>query len=307
MTGSPEPQQSNKLKFPRLVFYNGLLLETKEHNKIQLKMKTFRLVGMALFAVLMCVNFASCSSSDDDPTEEKEGGVVVSGKKLAKIVGTSENSSETITFSYDNKGRLIKSVVTEEHDIYRDNRTHSFIWGDDAIKETVNSSYSYNGQSPNNSSYSNTYTLKNGLVQSDESHTYSYNNSKKLVQVKTDYYTTTAIWDGDKLVSISEDDGSESEATLTYGKSCKKGYFPFAANMIDDCALYIAHPEIAGGRTTQLPTGITWTYRGYGGTEIETSTLEYEFDKEGYITKITGKETDSDGATSTYTYTLTWE
>ena len=35
-------------------------------------MKTFRFIGMALFAILMCVNFASCSSSDDDPTEEKE-------------------------------------------------------------------------------------------------------------------------------------------------------------------------------------------------------------------------------------------
>ena len=32
-------------------------------------MKTFRLIGMALLAVVMCVNFASCSS-DDDSTEE---------------------------------------------------------------------------------------------------------------------------------------------------------------------------------------------------------------------------------------------
>jgi hypothetical protein len=32
-------------------------------------MKTFRLIGMAVMAVLMCVNFAACSS-DDDPTEE---------------------------------------------------------------------------------------------------------------------------------------------------------------------------------------------------------------------------------------------
>ena len=30
------------------------------------------MIGIALFAVLMCVNFASCSSSDDDPTEEPE-------------------------------------------------------------------------------------------------------------------------------------------------------------------------------------------------------------------------------------------
>ena len=35
-------------------------------------MKTFRFIGMALFAVLMCVNFTSCSGGDDDPTEEPE-------------------------------------------------------------------------------------------------------------------------------------------------------------------------------------------------------------------------------------------
>ena len=33
-------------------------------------MKTFRFIGIALFAVLMCVNLASCSSSDDDPRDD---------------------------------------------------------------------------------------------------------------------------------------------------------------------------------------------------------------------------------------------
>lgn len=33
-------------------------------------MKTFRMIGIALFAILMCVNFAACNGSDDDPTEE---------------------------------------------------------------------------------------------------------------------------------------------------------------------------------------------------------------------------------------------
>lgn len=48
-------------------------------------MKTFKFIGMALFAVLMCVNIASCGSSDDDPiVETEEGGVVVSGKKMRK-------------------------------------------------------------------------------------------------------------------------------------------------------------------------------------------------------------------------------
>ena len=42
-------------------------------------MKTLRFIGMALFAVLMCVNFASCSS-DDDLNEENDN------KKTKKLL-----------------------------------------------------------------------------------------------------------------------------------------------------------------------------------------------------------------------------
>ena len=97
-------------------------------------MKTFRFIGMALFAILVCVNFAACSSGDDDPTEEpEEGGVVVSGKKNKKIVGTSEESpySETYTFSYDSKGRLIEATEIEEEGYGKDTETYTFTWGDE--------------------------------------------------------------------------------------------------------------------------------------------------------------------------------
>ena len=33
VTGSPEPQLNNELKFPRLVFYNGFYLETEKQIK----------------------------------------------------------------------------------------------------------------------------------------------------------------------------------------------------------------------------------------------------------------------------------
>ena len=264
-------------------------------------MKTFRMIGMALFAVLMCVNFASCSSSDDDPTEEpEEGGVVVSGKKIAKIVGTSEESpySETYTFSYDDKGRLIEAAEIEEEEGYdKDTETYTFTWGDDAIKVIEKGS-----------GYTDSYTLtlRNGLIQNNENgDVFTYNSSNRLIKCTSNYKdeTFSAIWDGDKLVSISE---YNDEATLTYGTSCKKGYFPFFATMLTndgDAALFMAHPEIAGMRSNQLPTSVTWTEQGYGGTGSSTSNLTYEFDKEGYISKLKSK--DSDG--STWTYILTWE
>lgn len=271
-------------------------------------MKTFRFIGMALFAVLMCVNFASCSSSDDDPTEEpEEGGVVVSGKKLTKIVGTSGNGdSENYTFKYDDKGRLIEAISSYEEDGDKYTETYQFTWGDNAIKviSTFNDS---------NSNYTGTdtytITLKNGLAQDNEDgNTFTYSNSNRIIKcTSNDKYGEgeySAIWDGDKLVSISEEDEND-DATLTYGTSCKKGYFPFIASLLavdGDAMLFMAHPEIAGMRTNQLPTKITWT-DNYGS---ETSTFAYEFDKEGYISKVVGKETFN-GSTETYTYTLTWQ
>ena len=33
-------------------------------------MKTFRLIGMVLFAIMMCVNFPACSSDDDEENFE---------------------------------------------------------------------------------------------------------------------------------------------------------------------------------------------------------------------------------------------
>lgn len=60
-------------------------------------MKTFRLIGMALLAVVMCVNFASCS---DDEDENNDGGTVVSGKLLRSM---SEDDNNNYLFSYNEK------------------------------------------------------------------------------------------------------------------------------------------------------------------------------------------------------------
>lgn len=256
-------------------------------------MKTFRFIGMALFAVLMCVNFASCSSSDDDPTEEPEEGGGVSDKKLTKIVGKQESSTSFMTyaFSYDSESRLIKATESYESDNKKEVETFQFIWGDDIIKVIENE----------NTSNSYTFTLKNGLIKSsDNGQTFTYNNSNKFIRGESEHDTTTAIWDGDKLVSISEYN-DEWDVTFTYEKSCKKGYFPFIPTRIGfSCEiLFMAHPEIAGMQTTQLPATLKEISRH--GSEM--CTITYEFDNEGYISKITIKEEN----VTQSTYTLTWQ
>ena len=75
--GSPEPQRNNKLKFPRLVFFIMAFIWKLKSKQNFLVMKTLRFFGMALFAVLMCVNFASCSSEENE-VPQKNKKVIVS-------------------------------------------------------------------------------------------------------------------------------------------------------------------------------------------------------------------------------------
>ena len=73
-----------------------------------MNMKTFRMIGMALVAILMCVNVASCSSDDD----EKE-------PDAFSLVGTwvmeeGDMDGWTVVFRADGTGK--ESWVDDGHD-----------------------------------------------------------------------------------------------------------------------------------------------------------------------------------------------
>ena len=250
-------------------------------------MKTFRFIGMALFAVLMCVNLASCSSSDDDPTEE--GGVVVSGKKIAKIVRViNDEYVQIFSYSYDKKGRLAQKIITNGVDDPTPT-IKEFIWGDDVVKVISGTS-------------TDTYIIENGRVRYCDDGFYSYNKSNRFIyfEEKSEYPDIiSAIWEDDKMVLFSDQD--RDNVKLTYEKSCAKGYFPIILVMPDfDLDLMITHPDLFGMRTVQLPAKRIETNRN----NIETYSYTYEFDKEGYISKMTIKGNEDN---SLWTYDLTWK
>ena len=267
-------------------------------------MKTFRMIGMALIAVMMCANFASCSKEDDTTSQGNDGiggeEVVAKEKKLAKIVGVSGSDAETYEFSYDDKGRVVKASEIDKYDDSYYKYEYQFVWGDDAIIANIKGS----SNSDSDYSYSSTLTLEDGLVQScnddyDGDETYSYNKSGRISSRKF-IVTQSYLWDSDKLVSVIYKE--PEKRVFTYGTSCQKGYIPLFLFRIEIGyeILYLANPEPIGARTTQLPT--SGTYINSSGEEGKTTTFAYEFDKEGYITKVTAKQ---DGETTTYT--LTWK
>lgn len=97
-------------------------------------------------------------------------------------------------------------------------------------------------------------------------------------------------------MSISSE---ESDNTFMYdGKTCK-GFLPPCTAMFhmdtDGEFLFTAHPEIAGMLTNQLPSA-----RICDG---EKTTFTYEFDKDGYVSKIIEEGEDNE----VKTIHLTWQ
>ena len=240
-------------------------------------MKSLKFIGMAMVAILACANFAACNKDDSNKS--------VGEKKLVKIA---YDDGLAFTFSYDNPGRAIEAREGEEdwHDW-----VHSFTWEGNTLKVT------------DNGRTRSIYTVDNGLVQKeytpdgDSYHYYSYNSAGRLVRI-SGHYNSEFTWSGDKLISTVG--VGDFDTTYTYGNvTCNKGYYPlFSEEMIN-----MAHPEIFGMKTTQLPVGSTNIFRGSNSENNFSETYAYEFDAEGYISKII--TTKKDG--TIYSCTLTWQ
>lgn len=289
-------------------------------------MRTLRLLGMALITILVSANFIACSSDDDEDSPIKnDDGIITNQKKLMELKITDDDSETVIwEFSYDGKGRLAAVIQTEKYGSNTDRDVTNFTWSDKTI-------VAEKGRS------TQTYTLNDDLVRTirdtdneDWSNvSFTYNSSNQLIAAKDvdshNYtYITTYTWENERIIKVTYDDNSTTDITYS-GKTCK-GYFPLYT-FDDDDAIFYAHPELAGMRTTQLPDQMYGKDKEYEETEKYTYTL----DKDGYVESCTVVDTDiytnpsqdlnGDGVitddeknasntttyTSTTTYTFKWE
>lgn len=266
-------------------------------------MKTFRILGMALFAILLCVNLVACGGSDE-PEVDDESGVVTNEKKLVEMsIVWSGDESVTNTFTYDNNNRLISAKHTEFYNGKSHTNTKKYTWGSGII---IGNNISYN--------------LIDNLIKSTDSEnsgdlcnaTFTYNSSKQLITCKDvqDYgtYITTLFWEGNKIIKSTFDNESSIYTTaISYTNKTCKGYNPIVIYFIDDLKhLLFAHPELVGMRTNQLPSK---AYAKWGDEE-ETTEFSYTFTNDGYIESCTVKETevyDGEIYTETTIYTFKWQ
>lgn len=268
-------------------------------------MKTFRLIGMALLAVVMCVNFTSCSD-DDDPIKNDDG-IITNQKKLMEIKETSDDGYISIyTFSYDNQSRL--TSIVDNEDGHSDNNIINFTWGNNTIIATKRGDAR------------RTYTLSDNLVRKQQnnegaSKAFTYNSSNQLIKVDEtderhsgDDCSYTYTWDNGKMTKhIYKENNSEKSYVYEYtynGKTCK-GWFPNMEDegwdALDDDYIFFAHPELVGMRTNQLPEQIFNKYTDkseyydeyyketckYEYTDEETTKFDYTLNKDGYLESCT--------------------
>ena len=267
-------------------------------------MKTFRLIGMALLAVVMGFNFIACS--DDDEPAKNDDGVITNQKQLVKLRMTDEDGESVITeYSYDSNGKLVSAMHTEQYDGRTHTSTYTITWGANKVIESTDED-------------AITYTLENGLIthtsDSDggdlDNAEFTYNSNKQLTKLQDneeDYLSYT--WQGKKLTKMAWSFSDEDIHELSYsGKTCK-GYLPIMVWSVDDLRpLSEAHPELVGMRCDQLPDQISNKNDSYEDIVRYT----YTFDKDGYIETCTEESTYkrldiNETTTSTTVYTFTWE
>ena len=258
-------------------------------------MKTLRLFGMAIVAVMLAMPATSCDDDDDDDNtqiETTEDGIVTGQKKLVKIVEYREEREgsyvyidvDTAILRYDSKGRLIR---WEEDDYY--SKGSGFVYSHAYLQTytwTENSIAYHYIEDDCTGDY--TLVISDNLVmeKADGSYpvTYQYDSDKRIAleSEKDDSYTDEYYysWDGDKLVRCYRLGAYDNE--FHYGGKTCKGYNPWLAGWASSLA--VAHPELFGCRTNQLPD---YLIRRYEDGEEERRELSYTFYGDGYLESVT--------------------
>ncbi len=285
---------------------------------------------------MMCV---ACNK--DDASVKDENGSVQNQKKLVKMVCErkdfdGELYKDIFEFTYDSNGRLMSTLVDGWEGSIKYSSVNTYVWRDNAI--VVSEDFlqeNANGGSKNNYF---TYTLSaDGLVISKEwegwdtggaesKYMFTYNSSHRLRTCSR--WNTSVNWEDDRLTKYEIIDEGTSNYSYKYGGKACKGYSVSIAISIYYLfgeELFLAHPELIGCRSNQLPDEEHYTRESEysdGYSSWSDSLYSYTFDEDGYVTKMvttwtsgsnhvspsgTTHDSDEDTETDTYTYTFTWE
>lgn len=281
-------------------------------------MKTFRMIGIAMLAVIMCVNFTACSEDDDNsPTNHPTNANKLGSVMIYDIENNKKELNDIIKFEYDKNGNVVK--VYEQYGNNSDEiDITEYIW--DSNKSIT--SYWENDEYIK-------YTLTNNQITDILSHEYVWYVWMEERELDEDFYRCTYDKDGNLIeilfkdneeddyelvneqtwnngqLSMAKDYDYERVITLHYDNQTCKNFFPLLADYIannefSDDYIFMAQPELLGVRTSKLPSKII------DGSCI--ISFDYELNAYGNVTSCTvNKFYSNDNLSYDYLYEFVWE
>lgn len=266
-------------------------------------MKKKVMIGMASLAVLMCINFVSCSEDDDVPQYQ----LITNGKKITKIeISDNFSGSSSYNFKYDNTGKVIE--ITHNYPSYT--QKIDYIWSNNTI---------------------NGYSLSGGLIRNGDYREVRYSNNvgrPSAIDSPSSYCTYyNFVWNSSNSDELSRigyysRQGNRSYITDSYEFSYDKeaitcnNYNPivpiFLSHLDGLGFLCVAHPELINARTTLLPNKFLredYFFDDEGRLLYESHRGDciYKFDCDGYMTECTINTNSMKSYPYKATYSIIWE
>ncbi|MCD8296315.1 MAG: DUF4595 domain-containing protein [Prevotella sp.] len=285
-------------------------------------MKTFRLIGMALIALVFSFSFSSCSDDDDDDSNRSS-----SSSSNVSVITTDDGEQYVLvkvgswkTYDYDSEGRC-----TELHGDYSISYNPCVITPFDEDWEYANVTFNNSGYISKMEIYfpneddiviNCSYDSDGHLTNIKGSDTYYNGNDTYQYTLNCDF-----TWKSGNLISAGftkkgEDRSISASYTYEYGNTKNKYqqytdalWDPMAQPIIADDFSSLCFIGLFGKGTSKLPASykIVWVYDN----DIETydDTLEYTLNGNGTIQteKVTEIENNDDKpsvSTFNYTYSL---
>lgn len=271
-------------------------------------MKNIKLMIIALVALL---GFNSCSDKFNFNDE----------KKLVRYTCVNDTNLVFIdrSFEYDAKGHLVSAYEEQNfaEDVYS-RGSYTYTWHKKGVDVHGEHAIKLLGDTEENNTTED-FTIKfenkrfakfiyNNVEYKD--YNYTYDSKGRLMHYRASVSDITCEWEGDKLVSALNID-IHGDHKYKYGNiSCVKGYCPIIVWNNTQEVITLAHPERVGLITTHCPVSVDYYSEFFDEPVSYCYVYEYEFDDEGYITKIKETQKDKnnkDEIMGVRIFTLTWE
>lgn len=248
-------------------------------------MKTLRLIGMAIFAVVMCVNFTACSD-DDVPSNENP---TTKGKRLVETTCGDEQE----VFRYNSDGWLSEYILFD----FTSEWKLSYSYSEQNGKTLV---HIVSSGSEGDWEKDIVADMSNSRLKDIDGEECVYDSEGHLIQCGQYKFT----WENGNMIKAENRHGAVFAYAYYPNEESKKtiGNDPVLNRLDEEYGILLAHSELLGKSCKNMLKAI---YR-YNNNEVDYNNpayvYTYEFDKDGYVSSCTE---ESYGNTETTYYK--WE